>query len=177
EQVLETGPMADMLPQSGEGMIETRAQMVQVLAGVLPAALAVHWFLRAILSAGLAQVSLTRLNLARGPVPEYSRFQVPNWFVIPVGLLIAAGWLGEGNVGFIAASAATVLCLPLILQGLAVVHCAAAQTRQRIAVLAVFYVLALLLASVAVVMLVILGMMEQFFDIRAKYFTARAGGE
>lgn len=177
EEVLTTVAGSNALPQGGEGMVDSREQMTQLLAGVLPAALAIHWCLRAILSAGLAQMALVRLNLVRDLEPAYRQFAVPSWFVAPVGLLFAAAFVLDGDVGFIAASAAAVMCLPLILQGLAVVHCAAAQTRQRLVVLVAFYVLALLMASIAMTMLVALGVAEQIFGIRARYFTARAGGE
>ncbi len=163
--------------QGGEGTAEARDQMLRVLAGILPAAVAVHLCLRAILSTGLAQIALSRMQLAQGLAPDYRQFAVPTWFVAPAGALVALALVATGDVGFVAASAAAVLSLPLALQGLAVVHCAVAQTRQRIVLLVVFYILALLMASVTAVMLVTVGVVEQFYEIRARHFATRTGGK
>jgi len=177
DEVLATGAAATIMAPDGEFTAETRTQMLKLLAAVLPAAIAVHWCLRAALSTGLAQISLARMQLTRGLAPDYRGFVVPVWFVAPTGALIAFAWAGDGDIGFVAASAAAVLSLPLALQGLAVVHCAAAQSRQRFMLLVVFYILALLMASVAVVMLVTIGVVEQFYKIRARHFVARVGGK
>ena len=177
DEVLTTIAAGTVMSPDGEFTAETRAQMLKLLAAVLPAAIAVHWCLRAILSTGLAQISLARMQLTQGLTPDYRGFAVPVWFVAPASALIAFAWVGNGDIGFIAASAAAVLSLPLALQGLAVVHCAAAQSRQRLVLLVVFYILALLMASVAVVMLVTIGVVEQFYKIRARHFVARAGGK
>jgi hypothetical protein len=176
-EVLTTVTAATIMTPGGEVTAETREQMLKLLAGVLPAAVAVHWCLRAILSTGLAQIALAKMRLTRGPAPNYRQFAVPSWFVAPAGILIAMAWAGSGDVGYVSASAAAVLSLPLALQGLAVVHCAAAQSRQRLVLLVVFYILALLMASVAIMMLVMVGVVEQFYKIRARHFAARTGGE
>ena len=177
EGILAMVSSANVMTPGSESTAETRAQMLRVLAGILPAAIAVHWCLRAILSTGLAHIALARMQLAHGLEPDYRQFAVPTWFVAPSGVLIALAWAGNGDVRFVAASAAAVMCLPLALQGLAVVHCAAAQTRQRIVLLVVFYILALLMASAAGVMLVTVGVVEQFYKIRARHFAARTGGK
>ena len=168
---------ANVITQGSESTAHARAQMLRVLAGILPAAIAVHWCLRAILSTGLAHIALVRMQMAHGLVPSYRQFAVPTWFVASASVLIALAWVANGDVGFIAGSAAAVLTLPLALQGLAVVHCAVPQMRHRIALLVVFYVLALLMAGPAVVMLVAVGMVEQFYNIRARHFVARTGGK
>lgn len=175
-EVLATGTAVSIMAPGGEITAEAREQMLKLLASVLPAAVAVHWCLRTILSTGLAQIVLARMELTQGLAPDYRQFAVPTWFIAPAGVFIALAWVGSGDVGFVAASAAAVLSLPLALQGLAVVHCAAAQSRQRLALLVVFYILALLMASVAVMMLVVVGVVEQFYKIRARYFVARTGG-
>lgn len=177
EEVLKMVAAANIVAQDGMNTPEDRAELLRVLAGVLPAALAIHWTLRSILSTGLAHIALKRMDLADGLTPDFRKFELPNWFVVPMGVLLAVALVAGGNTGFVAASAAAVLSLPVALQGLAVVHEAAAQTRHRVTVLIAFYVLALLMASAAVVMLVTLGLAEQIFKIRTRHFAAGTGGE
>jgi uncharacterized protein YybS (DUF2232 family) len=83
----------------------------------------------------------------------------------------------KNDVGFIAGNAAAILSLPLVLQGLAVVHSAARLVKYRLAWLAIFYVLALATADLSSVLLVGLGVMDQFLQIRGRYLTPRTGGE
>ncbi len=177
DEALSTITAAALVPPGGEIASEARDQMRLFLAGALPAAVAAHWCLRAILSTGLAQVALGRMDMAPGLKPNYRSFGVPVWFIVPTGIVMALAWAASGDLGFIAKSAAVVLSLPLALQGLAVVHCAAARSPQRLVFLVVFYVLALLMASVALGLLVILGVIEQFYKIRARHLVARSGGE
>lgn len=177
DEVLTAVAAAGIVAPGAEITAETRDQMLKLLAAVLPAAIAVHWCLRAILSTGLAQVTLAKMQLTRGLEPNYRGFAVPVWFVVPAGVLMALAWVGSGDLGFIAGSAAAVLSFPFALQGLAVVHSAAAQSPQRLVLLVVFYVLALLMASIAVMTLVTVGVLEQFYKIRARHFATRSGGE
>ena len=177
DEALSAVAAAALAPSGGEMTAEARDQLLLFLAGALPAAVAVHWCLRAILSTGLAQVALGHMDLAPGLKPKYRDFSIPTWFIVPTGVVMALAWAASGDVGFIAKSAAFVLSLPLALQGLAVVHCAAARSPQRLVFLVVFYVLAVLMASVALGMLVLLGVVEQFYKIRARHIATRSGGE
>ena len=154
-----------------------RAEMVHAIAGFLPGAAAWNWCLRAILSAGLGQMMLTRMNLAMWPTPDYRGFEAPKWFFALFGLTALAAAGLKDDAGFIAGNAAAILSLPLVLQGLAVVHTAAARAKHRLVLLIGFYVLALAAASISVVALVGLGLMDSFLHIRTRYLARRTGGE
>ena len=154
-----------------------RAEMVRVMAGFLPGVAAWDWCLRAILSAGLGQMMLVKMNLALWPTPAYRGFAAPQWYFVLFGAAAMAAAVLKDDAGFIAGNAAAILSLPLVLQGLAVVHSAAAQVKYRLAWLAGFYVLALVAAGISSVMLVGLGVMDNFLHIRARYLAPRTGGE
>jgi hypothetical protein len=153
--------------------------MVRAMAGVLPGVAAWDWCLRAILSAGLGQMMLMKMNLALWPTPAYRGFAAPQWFFALFGVTAVAAAVLKGDAGFIAGNAAAILSLPLVLQGLAVVHSAAARAKHRLAWLAGFYVLALVTAApgISPVMLVGLGVMDNFLQIRVRYLAPRTGGE
>ena len=154
-----------------------RAEMVRSMAGLIPGIAAWDWCLRAILSAGLGQMMLVKMNLAMWPTPAYRGFEAPQWFFVLFGVSALAAAVLKDDAGFIAGNAAAILGLPLVLQGLAVVHCAAARLKYRLAWLAGFYLLALLTAGISSVMLVGLGVMDNFLQIRARYLAPRTGGE
>lgn len=177
---LPAAPAADAagnLNGGGFDLAATRSEMIRAMAGFLPGAAAWDWCLRAIISAGLGQMLLTRMKLAVWPTPDYRGFAAPQWFFALFGVTAIAAALLRDDAGFIAGNAAAILSLPLILQGLAVVHTAAAQTKQRLIWLLGFYVFALVMASVALVALAGLGVMDGFLHIRTRYLARRNGGE
>ena len=178
ETILPTLPVAPSVsPSGGIDLAATRTEMIRALAGFLPGAAAWDWCLRAIISAGLGQMLLSRMKLAVWPTPDYRGFAAPHWFFALFGLTAIAAVLLRDDAGFIAGNAAAVLSLPPVLQGLAVVHTAAAKTKQRLMWLLGFYVFALAMASVALVALAGLGVMDGFLHIRTRYLARRNGGE
>jgi len=162
---------------SGMDFAAARTEMVRSLAGVLPGLAAWNWCLRAILSAGLGQMILAKMNLARWPTPAYREFAAPQWYFAVFAATALAAAVLKDDAGFVAGNAAMILSLPLVLQGLAVVHSAAARMKHRLAWLAGFYVLALVTSGIALAVLVGLGVMDNFLQIRARYLAPRTGGE
>lgn len=164
-----TGPGADFAAAQNE--------MLRTMAGFLPGLVALGWCWRAVLSAGLGQLMLERTKLALWPTPAYRGFTAPRWIAaLFVAAAVAAAGL-KNDAGFIAGNAAAVLGLPLALQGLAVVHCAAARLKYRLWWLAAFYMVALAKAGPAAVLLAGLGIVDGILDIRARYLVRRTGGE
>ncbi len=161
----------------GLDLAATRGEMIKAMAKLLPGLAAWDWCLRAILSAGLGQLMLKRMNLALWPTPAYREFQSPQWLFALFGAAALAATVLEGDAGFIAGNAAMILSLPLVLQGLAVVHSAARLVKYRLAWLVTFYVLALVTVNLSAVLLVGLGVMDQFLQIRGRYLARRTGGE
>lgn len=155
-----------------------KAALSQGLARILPGAAAWNWAFRALISAVLAQKFLARDGFARWPTPAYRTLAVPGWYVGVFWVAAIAAWLMPGNAGYIVANAVAALSLPLVLQGLAVVHVAAASFGYGRMALVGFYGVALVLAGAAVALIVMLGVMEHFFQIRARLLSrARNGGE
>jgi len=153
-----------------------RATLVKTMAQVMPGAAAWNWSFRAIVSAVVGQALLARDGFARWPTPAYRTLAVPGWYVVGFWVVAVAALLAPGDVGYLAGNAAGVLSLPLVLQGLAVVHCAAARFGFGRVALAVFYGVALVMLGPALVLIVTLGVMEHFSQMRRRMAAAHNGG-
>ncbi|MHB1204408.1 MAG: DUF2232 domain-containing protein [Rhodospirillaceae bacterium] len=161
----------------GVDLAATRTELVRKLAGVLPGAAAWNWSLRALVSAVLGQLMLKRLGLALVTTPAYRRFAVPTWSLLLFGGAAGLALILKGDAGFIAGNAAVALCLLPVLQGLAVVHCMAGRLKYPRIALAGFYVFALRFPAVFLIGLVTVGVVEHFFQLRARFAGPQPGGE
>jgi hypothetical protein len=157
---------------------QAKATLSQGLARVLPGAAAWNWAFRALISAVLAQGFLARDGFARWLTPAYRTIAVPGWYIGVFWVAAVAAWFMSGDAGYVVANAVAALSLPLVLQGLAVVHVAVASFGYGRVALVAFYGVALVLAGAAVAVVVMLGVMEHFFQIRARLVSrTRNGGE
>jgi uncharacterized protein YybS (DUF2232 family) len=169
--------VAEVQAAGGAGNLAPDAAVAAV-ARILPGAAAWNWAFRALISAVIAQSLLARDGFARWPTPAYRTLAVPGWYIGVFWAAALAGWLAPGDAGYIAANAAIVLSLPLVLQGLAVVHVAIAQFGLGRMALIVFYGVALVALGAAFALIVILGVMEHFLQLRARLMRrSRDGGE
>ncbi len=169
--------LAEMVAASGETeqMIQA-ADALKASVGLLPGAAGWNWCLRAIASAALAQAMLVRLSSALNPSPAYRRMAVPSWFVAVFGASVAIGGLAGGDIGFVAKNIAMLMCLPLLLQGLTVVHCGLGRLGNASMLLVGFYVLALLTAGLSFAVLVSLGLVDHFLKLRERMDARSQGG-
>lgn len=161
--------LAEMVAASGgtEQMTQAAATL-KASVGLLPGAAGWNWCLRAIASAALAQAMMVRLGYALNASPAYRRMAVPSWFIAVFGASVAIGGLADGDIGFVAQNIAMVMCLPLLLQGLTVVHCGLGRLGNAGMLLAGFYVLALLTAGLSFAVLVSLGLVDHFLKVRER---------
>ena len=169
--------LAEVQAAGGPGRPQVPEAIVTAMARLFPGAAGWNWCFRALLCAGLGQSLLARDGFARWPTPAYRTLAVPGWYIGAFWAAAFAGWLTPGDVGFVAANTAAVLSLPLVLQGLAVVHCAAARAGFGRGVLFAFYTVALVAAGAALALIVILGVMDHFLQLRARLLATRTGGQ
>jgi len=149
---------------------------LEATAVFLPGAAGWNWCLRAIASAAAAQAILMRLGHALGATPSYRQMAVPGWFLAVFWAVILLGWLSSGDVSFIAKNAAGVLCLPWVLQGLALVHSALGRKANASFWLVGFYMLALSTATVSFAILVGAGVADHFLKLRERMDVPKQGG-
>ncbi|MBL8644603.1 MAG: DUF2232 domain-containing protein [Rhodospirillaceae bacterium] len=169
--------IAAMAAAKGETeQMNQAAETLRASVSLLPGAAGWNWCLRAIASAALAQGLLVRLGYARWPSPSYRRMAVPGWFIAVFGASFAVAGLAGGDLGFVAKNVAMVMCLPLLLQGLTVVHCGIGRLGNASMLLAGFYVLALLTSALSFAVLVSLGLVDHFLKLRERMDARPQGG-
>jgi hypothetical protein len=160
-------------PAAGAELTKARTQIIEGLAAVLPGAAGWNWCLRALISATLAQAMLKRMGLALWPTPDYRGFEVQRWFFLLFAGAGAAALVLKGDAGFIAGNAATVLCLPLLLHGLAVAHSGAKAVRQGPVLLVLFYIVTVLTVPASFVLLIGLAVADHVLQLRGRLATPR----
>lgn len=151
-------------------------ETLKATALFLPGAAGWNWCLRAIVSAAVAQAILMRLGRALEPKPAYRQMVVPGWFLAVFWAAILVGWFTHGDISFIAKNAAGVLCLPLVLQGLSLVHSAIGRKANASFWLVGFYMLALSTATVSFAILVGAGVADHFLKLRDRLSVPPQGG-
>jgi hypothetical protein len=169
--------IAEVIKAQGEQPDLTQAaEAFKASVAIMPGAAGWNWCLRAIVSAVIAQAALTRMGYAGLATPAYRGFAVPAWFIAAFWATAATAWAAPGDIGYVATNAAGVLCLPLLLQGLAVVHCGIGRIENAGFWLVGFYVLALLTAALSFVVLVTLGVVDHFLKLRQRMTAPPQGG-
>lgn len=160
-------------PNANAELVKSRAQIVEAMAAVLPGAVGWNWCLRALISAALAQAMLKRLGLALWPTPEYGRFEVQRWFFLLFAGASLAALVLKGDASFVASNAAAVLCLPLLLHGLAVAHSGAKAMRQGPVLLVLFYIVTVLTVPASFVLLIGLAVADHILALRGRFSKPR----
>ncbi|MGE4065037.1 MAG: DUF2232 domain-containing protein [Rhodospirillaceae bacterium] len=155
-------------PSAGSELVTSRAQIVEAMAAVLPGAVGWNWCLRALISAALAQAMLKRMGLALWPTPEYRGFEVQRWFFLLFAGAAGAALVLNGDASFVAGNAAAVLCLPLLLHGLAVAHSGARAVRQGPVLLVLFYIVTVLTVPASFVLLIGLAVADHVLALRGR---------
>jgi hypothetical protein len=98
------------------------AELVDAVVRLKPLAFAVWFAVVTTANASAAQGFVARRGLSAMPPVRWAEASLPLWYA-PVAVVpaLAAG-LAPGDAGFLASSLAMMLAVPLVMQGLAVVH-------------------------------------------------------
>jgi len=145
-----------------------RDQLMQSMAAMLPGAAMWNWSGRALISAVLAQWAVTRLNHNMRPAPSYRCMELPGWYMVGFWLAAIAAWVLPGDTGYMATNMAVALSLPVLLQGLAVIHTGTSRFESGGLWLALFYILFLLTFGLSFLVVVSLGVMDHLLRIRRR---------
>lgn len=134
---------------------------------LLPGLVAASWLLMCCTNALLAQLLAARSGMARRPTPAMATFVVPDWTQLALAAAAAGVLLLDGTGLFLATTALLALTVPYLLQGLAVVH-AVVERRGggRRLPLVLFYLVLLLFSWPLVLVVVLLGLVEDWARLR-----------
>lgn len=142
------------------------------MAPALPGLVVVSWLVMTIINATLAQGLLMRFGRNRRPPMRLADLELPGWVVLVFAGVCAAALVLSDGLDFLALNAALVLSLPFGLAGLSVVHAFANLQKAKVALLVGFY-LFLFLFGWPILLMIGLGVIEQWIGLRRRW--ARVG--
>lgn len=146
------------------------------LASALPGVAALSWLIMTIVNAVLAQGVLMRFNRNQRPPMRLAEVEGPGWLV-PAFLAASLGAaVAPDPVGFYALNVALILALPLAFAGLAVVHVMARSRSAKMPILVGFYMF-LFLFGWPIILVIGLGMIEQWIGLRRRFRPAHPDQE
>lgn len=144
------------------------AEVVDVIAPSFLAMIAISGSLMHAINCMLAQGLLVRFGHNLRPSPALSEVVLPRLLAPLLAATIIIAWLLDGTIGYLAQNLVVIAALPYIVGGLSVVHSAAAQTSSRIAWLIGFYLLFSMALNYLSVVLILVGLADQWFDLKER---------
>ena len=155
-----------------EGAQETElaadaAEMIEFMAGRLPAAVAMVWVFSVAVNMALAQAILVRRRRNRRPSPAFSSIEVPVVVMFPFVATLALAFV-PGTLGFIGLTLAVIISIPYFLVGLAVLHTVSRPWPMREIILGAVYILTIVVFWLLIV-LTTLGFVERWLRLRRRF--------
>ncbi|QCO13914.1 DUF2232 domain-containing protein [Azospirillum brasilense] len=137
------------------------------MAEVLPGFAVISWLVMTIVNGALAQGVLMRFGRNKRPAMRLDDLELPRWLATAFLLAMVTASLASDPVGFLAVNAALILALPFAFAGLSVVHVFARSRSAKLPILIGFYMF-LFLFGWPIVLMVGLGMIEQWIGLRRR---------
>jgi hypothetical protein len=157
------------LPDQTDAVIERAGEQ-------LPGMVAAIWMVVLAGNGILAEGALAGFGGGLMPAPSMAGITVPRSTSVVLGVSLAAALLAKGEIAFIGTSLAEIVSVPLVFGGLGVVHAALARRKARTMLLTVFYALILGLGF-TIILVVILGVIEQWVGLRRRFAATPRQGE
>ena len=137
------------------------------MAEVLPGMVVVSWLIMTIVNGALAQGALMRFGRNRRPPMRLADLELPRWLSPAFLATVLAASAAPDPIGFLALNTALILALPFAFAGLSVVHAAARSRSAKVPILIGFYMF-LFLFGWPIMLMVGLGMIEQWIGLRRR---------
>jgi hypothetical protein len=157
--------MAAQILAQGDAAPEPEAFWI---ASALPGFVVISWLSMTIVNGALAQGALMRFGRNRRPPMRLVDIDLPRWTAPAFLTLVAGASVAPDPVGFIALNMALILAVPIAFAGLSVVHAVARSRSAKTPILVGFYMF-LFLFGWPIVLMVGLGMIEQWMGLRRRF--------
>jgi len=154
--------------EAAGGATSGLGQQIVDYAAIIPGIVAVSWVLMTLVNAALAQFLALRGGQAQRPAIAFAELLLPRWCGPALGITTLAALLVGGDAAYFAQGLAALFAVPYLLQGLAVVHSAAARLQARGLVLTAFYIVLVLFSWPLVLGIVLLGLLEDWAHFRRR---------
>lgn len=163
-----------LIPQASPG---ERARAAAAITPLAMGAGLLSWLLLLGLNGILAQGLLVRYGRNLRPSPKLSEIELPNWLAPVLAATLLAAFLIEGDLGYLAQNLAVVLVLPYFFLGLSVVHALTMGMNARTVILTIFYIALVVLSIWPSVIVIALGLIEQWAGLRRRVSRADPDSE
>lgn len=150
----------------GKGDLENLTDM---LVAMLPGAMGASWVLITVLNVSLAQSVLVKSAKNIRPSPSFTSLTLPQWVAVPMLVAGVVSVLTSGDVRYMAQNMTIILAFPYFFLGLAVTHWAVDHVKNFRTPLFIGLYLILLFSGWAVMLVMALGMLEQWAGIRHRF--------
>lgn len=154
---------------AGQGMPGGLTERLMPLAPFLPGIVACSWLVMVVINALAGQWLATRQGQALRPTPTLRELVLPVWILPAFALSAAAASILSGDFQFLVASAALILSIPVMFQGLAVIHTLVKRLSSPRLALTIFYVSMLVFAWPLFFAILGLGIIEPWARMRQRF--------
>jgi hypothetical protein len=137
------------------------------VAMVMPGILGLCWSFLTIGNALGAQSVLRKDAWNLRPAFTWEQVNVPTWVLLLAAAAGAAGFLGTETVAYVGTNMCMMLCLPLFMAGLAVIHLYAATVKYTKSLLVLFYTVLGFVPWLSIVV-TLLGALDQGFALKKR---------
>lgn len=171
--ILDTGELRRAL--DAQGLDVSPSEFLEMVAAFVPAMAASMWLIMTLANMAIAQLIVDRSGNALRPTPAFSQITYPQAFLVVFPVSLVLGFL-PGELGFAGMSLVALLFVPYFLLGLAAIHAISRRWQARTAILTGFYLILVFFGS-PVLLVGILGLVEAWMGLRARYADPRQGAD
>lgn len=152
-----------------------RQQTIGTIAALFPGLAAASWIVMLAINGVLAQGLLSRFGRNLRPSPRMADTVLPNRLLVALMVLAVVGLVAPDGFGYIGRNLTAVLAVAYLFAGLAVVHAFMARWTARQVMMVAVYVM-MILFGWPVILVIVLGVVDQLFGLRRR-FAGPAQGE
>lgn len=161
--------LSQVLSQFGVDVVSPEMEsQLKRLTPLIPGIVATSWLLMMALNTVLAQYLARRTGGAQRPSPEFKSLWLPVWCGPAFAAAIILSIFARGDLAFFADSAALILAVPYLFQGLAVLHTVAGRTSSRRLMLFFIYIMLVLFSWPIAVFIIGLGLVDEWAHLRRR---------
>lgn len=162
--------------QAGGAEAEEMTPAIALMAALFPGIAAASWVVMIAVNGALAQGLASRFGRNLRPSPDMVTLELPRALLVVLIVAAVVGLVAPGGLGYIGRNLLVVLGIAYLFAGLAVVHGFILRLAARQVLLVVVYV-TMVLFGWPVLLVMLLGILDQLFGLRRRFAGPTQGEE
>lgn len=162
--------------QAGGAEAEEMTPAIALMAALFPGIAAASWVVMIAVNGALAQGLASRFGRNLRPSPDMVTLELPRALLVVLVVAAVVGLVAPGGLGYIGRNLLVVLGIAYLFAGLAVVHGFILRLAARQVLLVVVYV-TMVLFGWPVLLVMLLGILDQLFGLRRRFAGPTQGEE